>query len=671
MFQSMSLGKIPRIAVFFVFFFWSLAATAQNTITFLGKDSGIIDHRVGQTTLSYLLRQYEYACGVNALAQMTNPVHAAKKRKYVAQCLDQAIKIMHRYRFINNTELKTFLQILASWRNPVTPPPPPPQPLVSSLGGRITSPDGARIAGVTVTANTSSGAVSAVSGADGSYTLQLAASTQYVLQFKLAGFADQVRLVKSAASSGSISVDVTLLKRLSAGSFNAAAGATLRGAEGTSVTVAANAFVDANGNQVTGTIDASLTPVDVSRPAVLAVFPGEFSGIAEGNTAASPIISLGTAEFEFTQNGQALQLANGASAEILIPIYQSQYQNGTAIKAGDSIPLWWLDESTGIWKQEGTGIVVASTESPTKLAFKASVSHFSWWNCDVTMDAAKVRITVRGDSSGFAVIKATTSANLGWRPNTVETVATIGVQTEPLFIPSNVNVCFTADITYLTSAKTQTSEQCIQSVQSNGDYVLVLESPQAGPLDIAVLGSTLADSARTTGYINFPVERLKLRPKTLETAVTYNLIGGSFPAGVTLQALDSTQAEIVGVPTQAGEFTAVIQGRAGDEVDTASITFVINDTLQAPILPADMFTIAPTTIRLNSLGGPVEKWELLMDQAPIPSTYKLDAQTGLLTLTLPPNTQSINTWCGIVKASNAAGASHMKLCVQARPIIAQ
>ena len=52
----------------------------------------------------------------------------------------------------------------------------------------------------------------------------------------------------------------------------------------------------------------------------------------------------------------------------------------------DVIPLWSVDETTGLWIEEGAGTVVASADSPTGLALRAEVAHFSWWNADAFVD---------------------------------------------------------------------------------------------------------------------------------------------------------------------------------------------------------------------------------------------------------------------------------------------
>ncbi len=101
----------------------------------------------------------------------------------------------------------------------------------------------------------------------------------------------------------------------------------------------------------------SVTPVDVSQ-AEGGGFPGSFQGV-QIDGSQTPIASLGVVEFIPTANGQPVQLAPGKSANITIPVYAPKRFDGTLFAAGDTAPLWSLDEATGIWIQEGVGTLAA------------------------------------------------------------------------------------------------------------------------------------------------------------------------------------------------------------------------------------------------------------------------------------------------------------------------
>ena len=239
--------------------------------------------------------------------------------------------------------------------------------------------DGTPIAGVTI--NPSS-AATAASDAQGKVSVTLNAGTQTALKFSKAGYADQfLNLTLPSGVGADGYFEVTMRARDAAlALMDAGTGGTLTGRDGATITVPANAFIDASGAVVSGAVQMSITPVDVTQ-AGAGGFPGGFEGVQSDGTKTS-IVSAGVNEFMPTANGAPIQLAPGKSATITIPIYAAKKLDGTLIAVGDVIPLWSLDEVTGIWIQEGTGTVIASDDSPSGLALSATVTHLSWWNCD-------------------------------------------------------------------------------------------------------------------------------------------------------------------------------------------------------------------------------------------------------------------------------------------------
>lgn len=176
------------------------------------------------------------------------------------------------------------------------------------------------------------------------------------------------------------------------------------GTDGVRVTLPPNALVDADGNPVTGTVDAFLTPLNVTAEGGLEAFPGTFAGyVPDGSL--KLILTLGVTDIVLEQGGAELNLADGQTATIELPLYVQRNEHGDLLQEGDIIPLWSLDEGTGLWTQETLGTVVPSTESPTGLALRGEVTHFSSWNCDVAADAARASIytdpTYHGTASEF------------------------------------------------------------------------------------------------------------------------------------------------------------------------------------------------------------------------------------------------------------------------------
>jgi PKD repeat protein len=226
---------------------------------------------------------------------------------------------------------------------------------------------------------------SAVTGSDGKAPIGIATGAAVTLRFSKPGYADQFKRVQMPAGAAGTQVAVQMLPREAALTLaDASAGGTLAGKHGATLVVPPNALVDGAGNPVTGAVQVALTPVDVA--ADVRNFPGQFQGL-RASGARGLIESYGTVEFVPTQNGAPLQVAPGRTVTIDIPIYTGLHRDGSAVAAGQQVPLWSLDERSAAWVQEGVGTVVASASSPSGFVLRADVGHLSWWNCDQWLGA--------------------------------------------------------------------------------------------------------------------------------------------------------------------------------------------------------------------------------------------------------------------------------------------
>jgi PKD domain len=242
--------------------------------------------------------------------------------------------------------------------------------------------DGNPLAGVTVTPGA---AAAAVSDSTGQITVTVNAGATSSIKFSKPGYSDQfLNISEPQGSSNDGFFTVAMHTRDAALTLaDAAAGGTLSGRDGATISLPAEGFIDSSGNPVSGPVQVSITPVDVTK-AGAGGFPGDFKGIQPDGTQ-DFIASFGVEEFVPTVNGVNVQLAPGKTATIAIPLYATKRIDGTVVAVGDSMPLWSLDEATGIWVQEGAGAVVASAASPSGLALSAVVSHLSWWNGDIAL----------------------------------------------------------------------------------------------------------------------------------------------------------------------------------------------------------------------------------------------------------------------------------------------
>ncbi len=211
-----------------------------------------------------------------------------------------------------------------------------------------------------------------------------------------------VRLSKTGYATGFVRVHLPLAAE--AGQFetfllkvgstdvvsNIGAGGVFRGNGGASLILTPGSLVDSQGSPVTGGAEVSMTPINVSDAVELGAFPGSFAGLEADGTSAR-LATFGVADYSVTgSDGEGLQLDLGEHAVIELPLYTELDQTGRPLEIGETIPVWSLDEETGTWIEETVGRVIASDATPTGLALRAEVTHFSWWNVDVSVDTERI-----------------------------------------------------------------------------------------------------------------------------------------------------------------------------------------------------------------------------------------------------------------------------------------
>lgn len=265
---------------------------------------------------------------------------------------------------------------------------PPPEATDGIIDGSVVDTENTPIEGVRVhlinAQELVGGDRDATTDIDGATTLDnMPTGVEFVLKLTKDGYAERfVRTTIPAGASDAAAFTATMAERAPARTLNSAEnGGNVIGTDGTAIELPAGALVDASGNPVSGSIDVSLTPVDVSDIGARDAFPGSFAATDE-NGDGGLLLSFGVAEYHLSQGGERLQLAPGKQAVLTVPVYIDEYSDGTPVNAGDHIPLWSLDETSGQWIQEGMGTVVADGNSPTGLGFEMVVGHLSWYNCD-------------------------------------------------------------------------------------------------------------------------------------------------------------------------------------------------------------------------------------------------------------------------------------------------
>jgi hypothetical protein len=212
------------------------------------------------------------------------------------------------------------------------------------------------------------------SNAQGYFAIEnLAPTDRLILNFKKAGFVASTEITKVRAGEGSYLNAVVATERQGQALSNRNSG-TVTSDRGASVTIPPDSLVNAStGEPYAGTAIASVTPFDPTTPEGFAAFPGKFEGLTRGGETV-PIRSFGFMDITLRDEaGNLLNLAPGQFATIRVPIAEN-----LKTEAPTTIPLWYFEEASGQWKEEGELTKDGDI-------YESQIPHFSPWNCDQRM----------------------------------------------------------------------------------------------------------------------------------------------------------------------------------------------------------------------------------------------------------------------------------------------
>jgi hypothetical protein len=239
-----------------------------------------------------------------------------------------------------------------------------------AFAGRITDQNGDPVEGAQVRA----GGELAATDANGIFRLQsvrLNAKDAKISVAKI-GYFDFTRAY--AVEDNTLQyVDIQLIEKKQVGVFSASAGATVQIPGGAKLKFPANAVADANGTPYTGSVRIFAHHLAPDDPNIGRQMPGDLRATdLAGETQLLATFGMLAIEME-SPVGQKLQVATGSSVEMRMPILPSQ-----AGAAPTEIQLWHYQLDAARWQEEGKAQKVGNE-------YVGSVSHFSWWNCDIPL----------------------------------------------------------------------------------------------------------------------------------------------------------------------------------------------------------------------------------------------------------------------------------------------
>jgi hypothetical protein len=211
-----------------------------------------------------------------------------------------------------------------------------------------------------------------------------------------------------SATSGVNQVVIKLIPKNLSGTINSSSGGEVTLANGSKISLPANGVVSATGGNYSGVINVYASYIDPTAQDISQTIPGSLTANDKDNRRVV-LNSYGMVAVELqSSSGEKLQIASGNEATLTMPVPSSVQSTAPA-----SISLWYVDEQTGIWKEEGI-----ATKNGNN--YVGQVKHFSFWNCDVSATAILLSMTLHtpdGDPLVHAEIKLTRpngSSSYGW-----------------------------------------------------------------------------------------------------------------------------------------------------------------------------------------------------------------------------------------------------------------
>ncbi len=210
-------------------------------------------------------------------------------------------------------------------------------------------------------------------------------------------------------------VKITLLDKSNIGTFIASEGAFIANSDDISIDFPANSIIDNNGDLYQGIVEVAARWIDPTATNLQEIMPGGLQGLMPGGVQGIgnameevALASFGMMAVELeANNGAALNLGNGKKATLSFPVPDELLSN-----ASTEIPLWYFNETFGLWVVEGSATLQGNQ-------YVGEVAHFSFWNCDAPFEITKVCGTIlspTGSPIANAGIKITilSSGTAGW-----------------------------------------------------------------------------------------------------------------------------------------------------------------------------------------------------------------------------------------------------------------
>jgi len=439
------------------------------------------------------------------------------------------------------------------------------------------------------------------------------------------------------AHDGAINyVNIRLIPKDNTGNFSGTGGGAVSLPNGGSINFQPNSVVDASNNAYTGSVTVSAFFIDPSEAGFITLMPGDLRGTTTSGEEVG-LRSFGMMAVELTgAGGQKLQLASGKPATINFAIPAA-----LASKAPATIPLWYFDETKGLWKEEGSAAKQGDK-------YVGAVNHFSFWNVDAKFPVIEFEAVVR-DQSGHSVVDAlvtvTKLSDGAIGVGNTDDAGRVGGK-----IPSNEAL----EIKITDRCNNELYKKNIGPYAGNVNLgVISVNVPSQATVTISGTAVNCSNAAVTNGFVNVRLDGLTFRT---------NINNGNFSISITRCNGNPAQAQVFaedignnqqGSPSNINVTTGNVNAGQLSACGVSTEQFVnytLDGTSYAYTSPADSLTF----YYLDSAGL---KWNSLFAYSKSTgNTFDLDYRGNAVTGTFPANITIVS---GNVKYEGSAVSTNI------------
>jgi hypothetical protein len=255
-----------------------------------------------------------------------------------------------------------------------------PSPVQGTVTGKVVDNNDNAVPGATVRAGSST----TTTDSRGLFRFNNIALDKYssLVTVEKSGFFKGYRVFSASANNTNF-VKLKLIPKTLIGTVDASSGGSVTLTDNSKIILPASGIIIKSNNQAyTGSVKVYAAVIDPGSADISQIVPGSFQG-NDANNFRVILKSYAMLAVELEGNsGEQLQIASGKTAKVRFNIPSSLRSSAPA-----TIPLWSVDENTGLWKEEGRATKGADY-------YEGDVSHFSFWNCDISSQTVFLEMTI-------------------------------------------------------------------------------------------------------------------------------------------------------------------------------------------------------------------------------------------------------------------------------------